>query len=131
MSIKPNAENEKQFAIAIGRVIHEQRKIVGISQYTLGYFLGVSFQQVQKYEKGVNPPSIYKLSLMADVFRTPLEQLLAHAQSKLRILPNAAPADDSADDCLLAARYLRLMDKRERAALISFTRMLTQGRDAA
>ena len=40
--------------IAIGKRIRQRRIERSISQETLGEALGVSFQQVQKYEKGVN-----------------------------------------------------------------------------
>ena len=38
----------------IGQRIRQQRLILGISQEKLGEAIGVSFQQVQKYEKGTN-----------------------------------------------------------------------------
>jgi transcriptional regulator with XRE-family HTH domain len=40
--------------IAMGRRIRLRRVEIGLSQSELGEKLGVSFQQVQKYEKGVN-----------------------------------------------------------------------------
>lgn len=38
----------------IGQKIAMRRKLLGISQAVLGDKLGVSFQQIQKYEKGMN-----------------------------------------------------------------------------
>jgi transcriptional regulator with XRE-family HTH domain len=40
--------------IYIGARIRDQRPAVGLSQAALGEKLGVSFQQVQKYERGKN-----------------------------------------------------------------------------
>lgn len=40
--------------LAIGRAIRMRRKAKGMSQERLGEMLGVTFQQVQKYEKGTN-----------------------------------------------------------------------------
>lgn len=39
---------------AIGARLRHERKIQGISQGTVGKALGMSFQQIQKYENGVN-----------------------------------------------------------------------------
>ena len=38
----------------VGHQIRERRELMGMSQGKLGQLLGLTFQQVQKYEKGVN-----------------------------------------------------------------------------
>ena len=38
----------------VGARIRQQRMLVGMSQETLAELIGITFQQVQKYEKGVN-----------------------------------------------------------------------------
>ncbi len=38
----------------VGRRIRERRRALGISQEKLGSALGISFQQIQKYEVGTN-----------------------------------------------------------------------------
>lgn len=40
--------------VHVGRRVREARAIKGMSQTALGNALGISFQQVQKYEKGNN-----------------------------------------------------------------------------
>ena len=45
----------------IGARMRECRQALGISQADLGNSLGVSFQQIQKYEKGVNRVSAARL----------------------------------------------------------------------
>ncbi|QPB24861.1 helix-turn-helix transcriptional regulator (plasmid) [Rhizobium sp. 007] len=40
--------------IKVGARIRLQRRAVGMSQSALGAALGISFQQIQKYEKGTN-----------------------------------------------------------------------------
>jgi transcriptional regulator with XRE-family HTH domain len=49
---------------------------MGLSQNELGEKLGVSFQQIQKYEKGVNRVSSSSLIKIADVLKTTTSQLL-------------------------------------------------------
>ena len=45
----------------VGRRIRECRKALGVSQEKLGDALGISFQQVQKYEIGINRVSASRL----------------------------------------------------------------------
>jgi transcriptional regulator with XRE-family HTH domain len=45
----------------IGARMRERRAALGLSQEALGKKLGVSFQQVQKYESGVNRVSAARL----------------------------------------------------------------------
>lgn len=49
----------------IGRKIREVRLLAGLSQEKLGDKLGITFQQVQKYEKGVNRVSTKTLIRIA------------------------------------------------------------------
>jgi transcriptional regulator with XRE-family HTH domain len=50
---------------ALGEKIRTRRVAAGISQAELGKELGVSFQQIQKYEKGVNRVSAVRLQIAA------------------------------------------------------------------
>jgi transcriptional regulator with XRE-family HTH domain len=47
--------------VFIGKRMREFRHVNNISQVDLGRKLGVSFQQIQKYEKGVNRVSATRL----------------------------------------------------------------------
>jgi len=47
--------------VFIGKRMRELRHVNNISQVELGRELGVSFQQIQKYEKGVNRVSAARL----------------------------------------------------------------------
>ena len=40
--------------VRVGRLLRERRLALGISQERLGAMLGVTYQQVQKYERGAN-----------------------------------------------------------------------------
>lgn len=56
--------------IHIGRQIRQLRKTRKISQASLGQAINVSFQQIQKYEKGINKISAGKLFEIASVLDT-------------------------------------------------------------
>ena len=53
--------------IEVGQRIRIQRMATGLSQTTLADQLGVTFQQVQKYEKGVNRVGAGRLTKIAKV----------------------------------------------------------------
>lgn len=56
----------------IGRRIRTQRLVLKISQEELGKILGVSFQQIQKYEKGVNGLSAKRMQDVCQALNIPL-----------------------------------------------------------
>ncbi|HYS49069.1 MAG TPA: helix-turn-helix transcriptional regulator [Xanthobacteraceae bacterium] len=51
----------------VGRRIRAQRLVRGLSQTDLGKSLGITFQQVQKYEKGANRVGAGRLTRIAEV----------------------------------------------------------------
>ena len=55
----------------VGSRVRMRRMLAGVSQEKLGEALGLTFQQVQKYEKGTNRVSASRLQAIADVFRVP------------------------------------------------------------
>jgi transcriptional regulator with XRE-family HTH domain len=58
--------------IEVGQRIRIQRMAIGLSQTTLADQLGVTFQQVQKYEKGVNRVGAGRLTKIAKVLGVPI-----------------------------------------------------------
>lgn len=57
------------FDLCVGRAIKEQRKKTGMSQEKLGEIVGVSYQQIQKYENGVSAISILMFIRIARVLK--------------------------------------------------------------
>ena len=53
----------------VGRRVEARRKSLGFSQSQLGAALGLTFQQIQKYEKGSNRISSSKLWEIAQFFK--------------------------------------------------------------
>ncbi len=56
-------QTEKEYNVTIGKKLRESRIMCGLSQTELGDALGCTFQQIQKYEKGSNRISTYRLIL--------------------------------------------------------------------
>ena len=55
--------------IHVGARIRMRRTILGMSQEKLGEALGITFQQVQKYEKGTNRVGASRLQAIADTLK--------------------------------------------------------------
>lgn len=58
--------------VEVGRRIRIQRMARGMSQTELGKRIGVTFQQVQKYEKGANRVGAGRLTRIASVLEVPV-----------------------------------------------------------
>jgi transcriptional regulator with XRE-family HTH domain len=56
----------------VGSRVRMRRLMLGMSQVKLGGFLGVTFQQVQKYEKGANRIGASRLQHMAEILGVPV-----------------------------------------------------------
>jgi transcriptional regulator with XRE-family HTH domain len=57
--------------IHVGKRIRMRRLLLGLNQPTLAKALGLTFQQVQKYERGTNRVSALRLSVIAETLRAP------------------------------------------------------------
>lgn len=65
----------------IGAKVKELRILSGHSQDDLGRHLGVTFQQVQKYETGSNRVSVSTVIEMAEKFQCPVADMLENLGS--------------------------------------------------
>ncbi len=57
----------------VGARVRMRRMLVGMSQEKLGESLGLTFQQVQKYEKGANRIGASRLQQISGVLKVPVE----------------------------------------------------------
>ena len=57
----------------VGNRVRMRRLLVGMSQEKLGELLGITFQQVQKYEKGSNRVSASRLYQISRVLGVPVQ----------------------------------------------------------
>src|SRR6202451_4795316 len=74
--------------VHVGKRIRMRRLFLGMNQETLANALGLTFQQVQKYEGGANRVSASRLSAMADILDVPSSFFFGDLQ-----LDNATPQE--------------------------------------
>ena len=58
--------------VQVGNRVRIRRMLIGMSQERLGDLLGLTFQQVQKYEKGVNRVGAARLQQIATALDVPV-----------------------------------------------------------
>jgi transcriptional regulator with XRE-family HTH domain len=63
--------------IHVGKRVRIRRLFLGMNQETLAKALGLTFQQVQKYEGGANRVSASRLSAMAEILDAPISYFFA------------------------------------------------------
>ncbi|WP_343313157.1 helix-turn-helix domain-containing protein [Brucella sp. BE17] len=68
-------ENKKKpnpIDVHVGSRIRLRRNMLGLSQEKLGENLGITFQQIQKYEKGTNRVGASRLQAISSVLNVPV-----------------------------------------------------------
>jgi transcriptional regulator with XRE-family HTH domain len=80
--IKINPRSTNQDHKLIGQKLRAARLKKGVSQEALAKELGISFQQVQKYEKGVNRIEITRIMAIAKLLDVDLEHFTGTIEMK-------------------------------------------------
>jgi len=119
--------------IEIGRLIRAQRLLCGFSQTELADALGVTFQQLQKYEKGVNRVGAGRLSRIADKLKVPVTFFYEGAVGPKKVADNI----NEGLEFVRTAGTLRLlrafgkMDRRAQHHFLALIEIMTSGRKAS
>ena len=97
--------------IHVGSRVRLRRTMLGMSQEKLGENLGITFQQIQKYEKGANRIGASRLQEIASVLNTPISFFFDDAPSTGRGGENGFSEAESANyvvDFLSSSEGLQL-----------------------
>ena len=91
--------------IHVGRRLREVRKHRRLSQGQLAQSIGITFQQIQKYERGTNRISASKLWEVCSVLDITIESLFAGLVSRDHNQPVLPQAISPNTDAILATQY--------------------------
>ena len=80
----------KQVDAHVGSKIRNRREELGLSQMSLGEQVGVSFQQLQKYEAGINRVGASRLAALAKALQVPISYFFPEDDSKAGIATRIA-----------------------------------------
>jgi transcriptional regulator with XRE-family HTH domain len=114
--------------IALGARVRQRRKELGLSQSDLGAAVGITFQQVQKYEHGTNRISFSRLVGIARALNSSVADLIGDLD---KTKPTGAfnrqmahLAEPGASELLAA--YSSMESPKRRRAVVSLARQLAR-----
>lgn len=103
---------------AIGRTMRALRLDRGLSQSDLGREAGVTFQQLQKYEKGTNRVSAARLARIADALNVPVTAFYRAAGKRAQARADGLPYLQTRGAVRLARAYAGISTRGSRTALV-------------
>lgn len=121
----------------VGARVRMRRMMLAISQEKLGDALGLTFQQIQKYEKGTNRISASKLQQIARLFQVPVSfffdgapELPGQKRQEGASAPSPAYVSEflaTADGQALTKAFGRLRDPKLRRRIVDFVEQVAEG----
>jgi transcriptional regulator with XRE-family HTH domain len=116
----------------VGQRLRARRIELGLSQTVVGDGLGITFQQLQKNEWGINrigASRLYKLSQILDVpigyfFEDLPDNIRDEMQAAINTDDFDLPALDDADILKVVRTYYRIADPKLRSALLELCKYL-------
>jgi transcriptional regulator with XRE-family HTH domain len=109
----------------IGKRITERRTELGVSRATLGNAIGVSYQQIQKYEAGIDRVSAERLFRIAGMLRTPVCYFFDPITAD-PLVPSELSSRERASLLRLIRAFVRTQDRKRRRAMIDMVEMVAQ-----
>jgi transcriptional regulator with XRE-family HTH domain len=109
--------------IEMGRRIRQRRRETGISQKELAGHLGLSFQQVQKYEKGINRVGAALLQQIAEVLGVDIP-FFYDGDGKEPDVDSLLGLNNSVFSLQLLRAYTAIKDKAVRRKLVILVEMI-------
>jgi transcriptional regulator with XRE-family HTH domain len=114
----------------VGERVRLRRKMLGMSQASLAEALGITFQQIQKYEKGINRIGASRLLRMAEIFGVQVgfffdNGVTAAGDDSLRPETDAVAVFMASKEGLaLGKAFIAIEDPNVRQKLLALTRSL-------
>jgi transcriptional regulator with XRE-family HTH domain len=121
--------------VQVGNRVRIRRMLIGMSQERLGDLLGLTFQQVQKYEKGVNRIGAGRLFEMARILNVPIDffydgvEATLAAQSGMAESEGAPPVMEfvsSGEGLQLSLAFMKIRDAKVRKRVLDLVKSLAE-----
>jgi transcriptional regulator with XRE-family HTH domain len=121
-----SAKSPNPADVHVGNRVRMRRKMLSMSQTKLGEAIGLTFQQVQKYEKGTNRLSAGRLQQLAHVllvpvsffFEDPLEPGVEASAQQAKAPDYVSQFLTTTDGLALAKAFTRVSDATLRRAIV-------------
>jgi transcriptional regulator with XRE-family HTH domain len=121
--------------IQVGNRVRIRRMLIGMSQERLGDLLGLTFQQIQKYEKGVNRIGAGRLFEMARILNVPIDffyegmEAQASGQAGMSEPEGAPPVMEfvsSGEGLQLSLAFMKIRDAKVRKRVLDLVKSLAE-----
>jgi transcriptional regulator with XRE-family HTH domain len=116
----------------VGNRVRLRRMLVGMSQERLGELLGLTFQQVQKYEKGVNRIAAGRLFEISGILGVPVSFFYEDIDGRRAGFAEGADAPPvmdflaSGEGLQLSLAFMRIEDPKVRRRILDLVRSLAE-----
>ena len=112
----------------VGRRVCEKRLALGYNQSDLGRALGLTFQQIQKYEKGTNRVGAGRLSAIANALGVPVTYFfqVVNGSDSPAVKPRALESLKLPGASALLGHYANIKDPAQRKAVVDLARSLAR-----
>lgn len=124
--------------IYVGNRVRFRRMLLGMSQERLAEQLGLTLQQIQKYEKGINRIGASRLYDLSQILGVPIQFFYEEAPGTAEAMPLDSASSggersaeshiveflSSRDGVELNRAFVRISDSKVRRAMIELTRSL-------
>lgn len=124
----------------VGSRIRLRRNMLGMSQEKLGESLGITFQQVQKYEKGTNRVGASRLQAISSILGVPVSFFFENAPDHTISAAKGFAEDrattyvvdfiNSAEGLQLNRAFVKISDARVRRKVIDLVKALAAEEEA-
>ena len=135
-----SSRKSKQVDIHVGKRLKQRRMILGLSQTELANRLGISFQQIQKYEKAADRLSVSRLADISNVlginimyFFNGLPEKVLKQSPKTKATLDKEATENTKDDAMaqretltLVRNYCEITDKKERNNVMALCKALAK-----
>ena len=122
----------------VGSRVRMRRMMLGMSQEKLGDALGLTFQQVQKYEKGTNRIGASRLQQISHILQVPVSFFFEGAPNTspatraegMGEAPSPAYVSDflaTSDGLALTKAFMRINDSKLRRRIVDLVEQIASG----
>jgi len=117
--------------VQVGNRVRIRRMLIGMSQERLGDLLGLTFQQVQKYEKGVNRIGAGRLYEVARILNVPVDFFYegvgdAPRISDAEVAPPVLEFVSSGEGLQLSLAFMKIKDSKVRKRVLDLVKSLSE-----
>ena len=117
--------------IQVGNRVRIRRMLIGMSQERLGDLLGLTFQQVQKYEKGVNRIGAGRLFEVSRILNVPVDFFYEGVNDAAQgaTESDGAPVMDfvsSGEGLQLSLAFMKIKDAKVRKRVLDLVKSLAE-----